>query len=458
MKIDEFIKGHVYRRDDLISAFKGSFMRGMNKCNRTNTLVLISKHTSNRLYGDRLFDNSDHIIYTGEGQLNDQTFTGANKDLLLSNQTSLPVYLFVVFHPQEYTYFGRVYLDGEPFFEEELDVQGNNRKVIRFPLKTFEGAVPLSYEENINHIVGGILPEKKTLQVVGAAIINDNGNVLCAQRGYGSLKGKWEFPGGKIKAGENDVEALKREIKEELDIEIEVKELIDDNYYEYDEFNINLRVYKCKYLAGKINDTEHQMLKWVAGKDLQSLDWASADKSIVDTYIDSLPRSIDGQISFDYFEAEAIKQTDRELLRAVQDYEKSQKNKRKAGESAEIAVVNYEKAKLRNAARPDLADLVKQVSQVSSDYGYDILSFELIEGVAREIHIEVKSAKLSNTYIEFFISANELNKFKNDQAYKIYCLIKAGNNYKLHEVNKADFFRHDYLSPMSYRVRIRIAE
>ena len=178
----------------------------------------------------------------------------------------------------------------------------------------------------------------------------------------------------------------------------------------------------------------------------------------MDTYIDSLPRSIDGQISFDYFEAEAIKQTDRELLRAVQDYEKSQKNKRKAGESAEIAVVNYEKAKLRNAARPDLADLVKQVSQVSSDYGYDILSFELIEGVAREIHIEVKSAKLSNTYIEFFISANELNKFKNDQAYKIYCLIKAGNNYKLHEVNKADFFRHDYLSPMSYRVRIRIAE
>ena len=401
MKIEDFVKGHVYTRDHLKQAFKGSFMRGMNKCNRTNSLVLISKHTSNRIYGDRLFNNNQ-IIYTGEGQKGDQTFTGANKDLLNANENRLPVYLFVVFKQGEYIFYGRVYLSEEPYFEDELDVEGNNRKVIRFPLKIYNGYVPLTREENSAHLVAGIVPERKTLQVVGAAIIDDEGKVLCAQRGYGSLIGKWEFPGGKIKPGETDSEALKREIKEELNIEIDVKDLIDDNYYEYEDFNISLRIYKCKYLSGKIEDTEHQMLKWMEGRELTSLDWAPADKPIVDTYIESLPRSIDGQISFDYFEAEAIKQSDKELLRAVQDYERSQKNKRKAGEAAEIAVINYEKDKLYNEGRPDLADLVKQVSKVSSDFGYDILSFEMVEGVAREIHIEVKSAKLSSSYIEFF--------------------------------------------------------
>ena len=457
MKISDFIKGHIYRRDDLIDAFKGSFMRGMNKCNRTNALVLISKHTSNRIYGDKLFENNQ-IIYTGEGQKGNQTYTGANKDLLNSTETNLPVYLFVVFKNQEYTYYGRVYLNGAPYYEDELDVEGNNRKVIRFPLVLAQDYRPLTLSEMEVHLVGGIIPDKKTYQVVGAAIIDKDNKVLCAQRGYGSLKGKWEFPGGKIEAGENDTEAIKREIKEELNINVNVEQLIDENYHEYNDFNVNLKVYKCEYVSGTIKDTEHQSLKWVESRKLNELDWAEADQPIVDTYMDSLPRSIEGQISFDYFEAEAVKQTDRELLRAVQDYERSQRNQRKAGESAEIAVINYERDKLNNEGRPDLADLVKQVSKISSDYGYDILSFEIVNGVAQEIHIEVKSAKLSNAYIEFFISENELNKFKNDPAYKIYCLIKSGRNYRLHEVNKTDFFAHNYLSPMSYRVRIRIAE
>ena len=457
MEIKDFIKGHIYKRDDLIDAFKGSFMRGMNKCNRTNTLVLISKHTSNRIYGD-LFRNNQ-LIYTGEGQKGDQTYTGANKDLLNSNETGLPVYLFVVFKNQQYTYYGPVFLNGEPYFEDELDVEGNNRKVIRFPLVLSTDFVPLTAEQMKNHYVAGIVPKKRFLQVVGAAIVNDNGEVLCAQRGYGSLKGKWEFPGGKIEQGESDAEALAREIKEELGIDVSVKEMVDENYHEYETININLNVYKCSYLSGEINDSEHQSLKWVDGKKLYELDWADADKPIVDTYIDSLPRTIDGEpLQLKYYEAKAIESSDRELLRAVQDYERAQRNQRRAGESAEIAVINYEKDKLNNAGRPDLAELVKQVSKASSDYGYDILSFEINNGVAQEVHIEVKSAKMSSSYIEFFISENELNKFKNDGAYKIYCLIRMGKNYKLHEVNKTDFFAHNYLSPMSYRVRIRIAE
>ena len=459
MKIEEFVKGHVYRREDLIDAFKGSFMRGMNKCNRTNTLVLISKHTSNRIYGDKLFENNQ-IIYTGEGQRGDQTYTGANKDLLNAEANNLPVYLFVVFNNQEYTYYGRVHLNGIPYFEEELDVDGNNRNVIRFPLIRSDEFVSLSDEQMKNHYVAGIIPSRKSYQVVGAAIIDNNNQVLCAQRGYGSLKGKWEFPGGKIESGENDVEALKREIKEELGIDINVKELIDENYHEYADFNVTLKVYRCEYASGEINDSEHQSLKWVDSKKLGDLDWADADKPIVETYIDSLPRFIDGEIDFDYFEAEAVKHSDSNLLRAVQDYERSERNKRKSGEAAELAVINYEKDRLNNAGRPDLADCVKQVSLESSDYGYDVMSFEIVNGVAQELHIEVKSAKLvdNKKYIEFFISDNELNKFKNDPVYRVYCLIRYGKKYKLHEAKKADFFSHNYLSPLSYRVRIRIAE
>ena len=457
MKIEEFIKGHIYNREDLRSAFGGSFYRGMNKCNRTNTLVLISKHTSNRIYGD-LFQNNQ-LIYTGEGQKGDQTYTGANKDLLYSEQNNLLVHLFVVFKEQQYTYYGKVHLNGNPYFENELDVEGNDRKVIRFPLVLSTDFVPLTPEQMKNHYVAGVIPERKTYQVVGAAIVNENGQILCAQRGYGSLKGKWEFPGGKIEKGESDAEALAREIKEELGIKVKVDEMIDENYHEYDSFNVNLRVFKCHYISGEINDTEHQSLKWVDGKKLNDLDWADADKPIVDTYLDSLPRTIDGEpLRLTYYEARAVEPSDRELLRDVQNYERAQRNQRKAGESAEQAVINYEKDKLNNSGRPDLADMVKQVSKLSSDYGYDILSFEINNGVAQEVHIEVKSAKMSNSYIEFFISENELNKFKNDAAYKVYCLVRVGRNYKLHEVNKSDFFAHNYLSPMSYRVRIRIAE
>ena len=457
MKIEEFIKGHIYNREDLRNAFGGSFYRGMNKCNRTNTLVLISKHTSNRIYGD-LFQNNQ-LIYTGEGQKGDQTYTGANRDLLYSEENNLPVYLFVVFRNQQYTYYGTVHLNGQPYFEDELDVEGKNRKVIRFPLVLSTDFVPLTPEQMKNHYVAGIVPEKKILQVVGAAIINDKNEVLCAQRGYGSLKGKWEFPGGKIEKNESDAEALAREIKEELGINVSVKDMIDENYHEYDTFNVNLRVYKCTYISGEINDTEHQSLKWVEGRKLNDLDWADADKPIVETYLDSLPKEIDGEpLQLKYYEAKAVESSDRDLLRAVQDYERTQRNQRKAGESAEIAVINYEKDKLNNSGRPDLADMVKQVSKVSSDYGYDILSFEINGGVAQEIHIEVKSAKMCNSYIEFFISENELKRFKKDAAYKIYCLIRMGRNYKLHEVNKTDFFAHKYLSPMSYRVHIRIAE
>lgn len=461
MNISDFEIGKVYKRDDLISAFGGSFMRGMNICKKTNTLVLISKHTKHRQYGDQLSNNSEQIVYTGEGLKGDQTMTGANKALYYARENNIPVHLFVVFKETQYTYYGLVNLSDEPYFDIENDIEGKPRKVIRFNLVRNSAYALLTESEMLSqYSTGSVTPmEKPVYQVVGAAILDEDGKILCAQRGYGSLMGKWEFPGGKIEPGESDKEALKREIKEELNIDIEVYDLVDESYNEYKDFNVNLKVYKCKQIGGQIKDEEHQALKWSSVEELEDIDWADADKPIVESYLDSLPAKIDDEVHYDYFQAEAVKKSDRELVREVQDYEKSQRAKQRSGNAAELAVLLYERSKLDNIGRPDLADKVRQVSKESSDLGYDVLSFEVVEGgLVKEVHIEVKSAKVSNKYIEFFISENELNKFKNDDRHRIYCLFKVGRNYKLHEVNKTNFFNNNYLTPMTYRVRIRVAE
>lgn len=460
MEIKDFELGKVYNVYQLREAFLGSFNGGINICKRTNTIVITSLHTGNRIYDDKLFE-SDIMYYTGEGQIGDQKMWKGNKAILDAKELGRPIHLFVRFKKTEYTYYGEVLLVDEPFFADEKDVEGNMRKVIKFPMMQKTSIRRLTPHEMEHIRAAGITPmEKPVIQVVGAAIVNDDGELLCAQRGYGSLIGKWEFPGGKVEPGETDQQALAREIKEELNIDVEVEELIDENYNEYPDKNINLKVYRCKYVSGEINDTEHQALAWKKPDAVESLDWAEADKPIVDTYLDSLPNKIDGEpLQFDYFEAEAVKPSNKELVRAVQDYEKAQRNKQKSGENAEMAVLRYERDKLNNLGHPELTELITQVSKDNSAKGYDIKSYEINDdGSFVEIHIEVKSAKIVGKYVEFFISENELNKFKNDANHKIYCLIKSGRSYKLHEVNKYDFFRNNYLSPMTYRVRIRVAE
>lgn len=460
MEVANLRKGKIYNQHDLISVFGGSFLRvrGITPINSLNVIILVSFHTGRARYEDRISENGI-IVYTGEGQTGDQKLTGRNKSIYTAKENGKSLLLFVVRSPSQYTYYGEVELVDEPYFENEIGFDGQMRKAIKFNLMQKTQIRNMTEYEMSRAIIGGVVPmEKPTIQVVGAAIINDKNEVLCAQRGHGSLIGKWEFPGGKIEEGETDQEALKREIKEELSIDIEVLDYVDENYNEYKDNNVNLKVYRCKHISGEINDKEHKSWKWVQGRKLSDLNWADADIPIVETLVDTMPRSIDGQIDFDYLEAEAVKPSNRELLRAVQDYEKSQRNQRKSGEAAEGAVINFEKDKLNNLGRPDLADMVRQVSKKSSDYGYDVLSFDVENGVATESHIEVKSAKLSGSYIEFFISSNELDKFKNDPVYKIYCLIRIGRDYKLHQIKKADFFAHDYLTPMSYRVKIRIAQ
>lgn len=119
---------------------------------------------------------------------------------------------------------------------------------------------------------------KKHINVVAAVMINDDEEILCALRSPSmTLPNLWEFPGGKIELGENHESALKREIKEELNVDIIIGELIESTYYEYDTFTIQLTSYFAKIVSVKLTITEHAELKWVKPAELLKLNWAAAD-------------------------------------------------------------------------------------------------------------------------------------------------------------------------------------
>ena len=119
---------------------------------------------------------------------------------------------------------------------------------------------------------------KKTVRVVGAIIINEDDQVLCALRSPEmSLPNYWEFPGGKIEAGESVHQAIFREIKEELNCEIEALQLFNDYTHEYDHVIVNLITVTCKIINGTPTVNEHAELRWVAKDNLNSLHWAPAD-------------------------------------------------------------------------------------------------------------------------------------------------------------------------------------
>ena len=121
----------------------------------------------------------------------------------------------------------------------------------------------------------------KTIRVV-AAIIIDAGKVFATQRGYGEFKDGWEFPGGKIDAGETPEEALVREIKEELDTEVEVKELLDTVEYDYPNFHLSMDCFICKIKSGDLVLKEHEAAVWLPKEELDSVDWLPADITLID--------------------------------------------------------------------------------------------------------------------------------------------------------------------------------
>ncbi len=117
----------------------------------------------------------------------------------------------------------------------------------------------------------------KQITVVGAVIEHD-GMILCAQRGdSGSLAGMWEFPGGKVEPGETALEALEREIREELRCVVEVGGEVTTTSHEYDFGTVTLTTFWCRLVDGEPELTEHAAMKWLSPHELETLDWAPAD-------------------------------------------------------------------------------------------------------------------------------------------------------------------------------------
>lgn len=121
----------------------------------------------------------------------------------------------------------------------------------------------------------------KTINVV-AAVIRNGDKIFATQRGYGDFKGGWEFPGGKMEPGEAPEAALIREIREELNTEISVNELITVIEYDYPDFHLSMKCYWCELVSGKLELLEHTDAKWLAADELDSVSWLPADLSLIE--------------------------------------------------------------------------------------------------------------------------------------------------------------------------------
>lgn len=125
----------------------------------------------------------------------------------------------------------------------------------------------------------------KTIKVVAAIICNDmerKNKIFATARGYGDLKGGWEFPGGKIEPGETPQQALKREIMEELSTEIEVGELIDTIEYDYPTFHLSMDCFWAEVITGQLELKEAEAAKWLTKDQLESVAWLPADITLID--------------------------------------------------------------------------------------------------------------------------------------------------------------------------------
>ena len=120
-----------------------------------------------------------------------------------------------------------------------------------------------------------------TYHVVAAIIVRD-GRCFATQRGYGTGKGGWEFPGGKIEPGETPEEALVREIREELDMTIEVQRYVTDVAWDYPTFHLEMSCFLCTIAAGTPHLLEHEAARWLAPDEIDSVDWLPADVLVVD--------------------------------------------------------------------------------------------------------------------------------------------------------------------------------
>lgn len=120
----------------------------------------------------------------------------------------------------------------------------------------------------------------KRIEVV-AGIIQDGSKIFATQRGYGEQKGFWEFPGGKMEPGETPQQALKRELKEELAIDVNVGDFICTVEYDYPAFHLTMHCFYCSVIGGELTLLEHEAAKWLSRAELYSVDWLPADIEVV---------------------------------------------------------------------------------------------------------------------------------------------------------------------------------
>ena len=132
----------------------------------------------------------------------------------------------------------------------------------------------------------------KVIRVVAAVIkaANEQGKpmIFATQRGYGDLKGGWEFPGGKIEEGETPKEALKREIMKELDTEIKVGKLIDTIEYDYPAFHLSMECFWCEIVKGELVLKEHEAARWLTREQLGEVEWLLADVTLIEKVGDEM--------------------------------------------------------------------------------------------------------------------------------------------------------------------------
>lgn len=131
-----------------------------------------------------------------------------------------------------------------------------------------------------------VVMKKELKQIhVAAAVICKDDKIFATQRGYGEFKDGWEFPGGKIEAGESARQALVREIKEELNTDIIVGNFIGSVEYNYPQFHLSMQVFSVSVQHGSLELLEHEAARWLSPGELDSVAWLPADQYIVDHYL-----------------------------------------------------------------------------------------------------------------------------------------------------------------------------